>query len=32
MSELTMTIGDQIVEVILNHKKISKTKAVKEMI
>ena len=28
----TMTIGDQIVEVILNHKKISKTKAVKEMI
>ena len=28
----TMTIGEQIVEVILNHKKISKTKAVKEMI
>ena len=28
----TMTIGDQIVEVILNHKRISKTKAVKEMI
>ena len=28
----TMTIGDQIVEVILNHKKISKTKAVKAMI
>ena len=28
----TMTIGDQIVEVILNHKKISKTKAVKNMI
>ena len=28
----TMTIGDQIVEVILNHKKISKTEAVKEMI
>ena len=28
----TMTVGDQIIEVILNHKKIPKTEAVKEMI
>ena len=28
----TMTVGDQIIEVILNHKKIPKTEAIKEMI